>query len=129
MLCDVQGYAHKFEIYSGQENVVGSEEKDLGANANVVIRLMREVPDDINHIVYFDNYYTNIPVISALRERGIYSLGTIRKDRIPNNPFPSEKVLRRVARGHTEEHVTQYEGCPISVVRWKDNNFVYLASS
>lgn len=90
---------------------------------------MRKVPDDINHIVYFDNYYTNIPVISALRERGIYSLGTIRKDRIPNNTFPSEKVLRRVARGHTEEHVTQYEGCPISVVRWKDNNFVYLASS
>ena len=42
VLCGISGYSYDFEIYTGQENDVGhrlTEEQDVGASANVVVRL------------------------------------------------------------------------------------------
>lgn len=128
VLCDVAGYGYKFEVYSGNENFILPGERDLGHNANVVVRLTRDVPPNC-HTVYFVNYYTTLPLLSALKERNILALGTIRKDRIPNDPFPAEKIVRKESRGNIEEYVTEYNDCPMSLVRWKDNNFVYITSS
>lgn len=51
VLCDLMGYAHKFEVYSEQENSGKlSSEPDLGAIGNVVVRLLRGVPRRLNHI-------------------------------------------------------------------------------
>ena len=59
VLCDLMGYAHKFEVYSGQENIEKlPDEPDLGATGNVVVRLLRGVPRKQNNIIYFDNFYT-----------------------------------------------------------------------
>lgn len=76
VLCDSFGYAYRFEIYNG----AGDNKKlpgcpDLGSSANVVIRLSQTVPDFKNYIIYFDNFYTSIPLLVYLRARGIYSLG------------------------------------------------------
>lgn len=42
--CSVKGYAHKFEIYTGQENERFQDEADFGPVGNVVIRLVKGVP-------------------------------------------------------------------------------------
>lgn len=55
------GYAHKFEVYSGQDKL--PDEPDLGTTGNVVVRLLRGVPRRQNHIVYFDNFYTSLPLV------------------------------------------------------------------
>lgn len=85
MISNTAGYIYKMEIYSGQENQERfrrPNEPDLGACANIVVRLTRDVPKFKNHKLFFDNYYTTIPLLVFLKkERGILSLGTLRKDR------------------------------------------------
>ena len=44
VLCDTTGYAYKFEIYSGFTDVPQDNESNLQSSANVVVRLVREVP-------------------------------------------------------------------------------------
>jgi hypothetical protein len=98
VLGGVSGYAYNFEIYSGQENAEKnrlSTEPDLGASANVVARLPRCIPKNVNHKVYFDNYYTSVPLEIYLYKQGIFSLGTIRKNRLPNCKFSQENVFKK----------------------------------
>ena len=109
VLSGVTGYAYQFEIYSGQENSEKyrfPNEPDLGASANNVIRLCRSIPKNCNYIVYFDNYYTGIPLMSYLFSNGILSLGTVRRNRLPNCKFSSDTDLKKKTRGSFEEYVT-----------------------
>lgn len=98
VLCGISGFAYDFEIYSGQENDNRfrlSSEPDLGAFSNVVVRLCRSVEQNVNHKVYFDNYFTSLKLIVYLQQQGIQSLGTVRCNRIPNNKMPSEKEMKK----------------------------------
>nr|XP_023016760.1 piggyBac transposable element-derived protein 1-like [Leptinotarsa decemlineata] len=97
VLCGASGFSYNFEIYSDAENQPKfrlPDEPDLGAASNTVIRLSREVPTNLNHVVYFDNYYTSVPLMSFLASRGIFPLGTVRRNRAPNNcKLPSEEKI------------------------------------
>lgn len=83
VLCGVSGFAYKFELETGAENIVASGEPDLGAASNVVVRLSREIPRNQNYRIYFDNYFTSLLLLEYLAKQGILSLGTIRRNRIP----------------------------------------------
>ncbi|CAH1994219.1 unnamed protein product, partial [Acanthoscelides obtectus] len=115
VLAGVSGYCYNFEIYSGQENTIGLNESDLGACANIVTRLLRNPPNDMNYHVYFDNYYT--------------LLGTIRSNRIPKCPLPGDKEMSKENRGTSKEYITETEGVPISSIAWKNNTIVSLVST
>lgn len=68
VLCDSNGFAYRFEIYNGAGDIVvlpGTH--DLGATSNVVVRLSRTIPDFVHHIIYFDNFYTSLPLLVYLR--------------------------------------------------------------
>lgn len=94
ILCSASGFCYKFEIYTGTENDVDKRlrsEPDLGASSNIVVRLTRNVPVDCGHKVFFDNYYTSVDVVSYLAKKGIHSLGTVRRNRIPSCKLPSDK--------------------------------------
>ncbi|GBN71622.1 hypothetical protein AVEN_101045-1 [Araneus ventricosus] len=126
------GYAHKFEIYSGQENLEKVPgEPDLGATGNVVVRLLRGVPRMINHIIYFDNFYTSLPLVYFLAKQGIHTVGTVQQNRIPNNKIPDRKTFMKksVPRGSYEERVSTLDGVDMSCVAWKDNKVVTLLST
>ncbi|XP_025407423.1 piggyBac transposable element-derived protein 3-like [Sipha flava] len=132
VLSDYKGFSYKFEIYTGQENQERfrlQNEEDLGSSANVVIRLTREVPTNANYRVYFDNYYTSIPLMAALYQKGILSVGTIRRNRIPNCRLPDEKFFKKQIHGTAYEYITSYKGAPLSNVVWKDNKLVTLMST
>lgn len=75
VLSDSFGYSYRFEVYCGAgDNVVLPGTPDLGATANVVVRLSKVLPDFRNHIMYFDNFYTSLPLLTYLRSRGIHIL-------------------------------------------------------
>ena len=95
--------------------------QDLGAAANVVVRLSKTIPDSKNHVVYFDNFYTTLPLITYLQSRGIYSLGTIRNNRIPNNKLPTDAAVNKQKRGFSTEFISKVDGVTISTSLWKDN--------
>lgn len=130
VLCDSYGYAYLFEIYTGAgDNTVLPNMPDLGASANVVVRLVRTVPEFVHHIIYFDNYYTSIPLMVYLRSIGIYALGTIRSNRIPSCKLPLEAELKNEPRGYSTEYVANASGIDVNVVLWKDTKCVRLAST
>lgn len=132
VLCSLLGYAYKFEIYSGQENQDRLDgEPDLQATGNVVIRLLRGVPRMRNHIVYFDNFYTSLPLVHYLAKLGIHSVGTVQQNRIPNSKLPEKKEFMKkdVPRGSYEDRVASCDGIDISCTAWKDNKIVTLLST
>ncbi|XP_039278703.1 piggyBac transposable element-derived protein 4-like [Nilaparvata lugens] len=133
ILAGVSGFAYKAEIYSGLENdpLLRAQlgEPDLGACANIVMRLVRDIPRNCHYKLYFDNYYTTLPLLAELEKREIHSLGTFRCNRFPGVLLSNEKDMNKKARGFSEECSTIYEGVEITAVGWKDNKTVSLASS
>ncbi|XP_053964729.1 piggyBac transposable element-derived protein 3-like isoform X1 [Anastrepha ludens] len=132
VLCDLSGYAHTFELYSGQENTGRPEgEPDIGATGNVVIRLLRDVPRYQNHIIYFDNFYTSLPLVHYLAKQGILSVGTVQQNRIPNSKLPDKRefMKKSVPRGSHVERTSTFDGVGMSCVTWKDNKMVTLLST
>lgn len=127
VLCDSFGYAYKFEIYNGAgDNKILEGQPDLGATANVVIRLSQSIPDFQHHIIYFDNFYTSIPLLVYLRARGIYSLGTVRVNRLPNCKLPSDNEIKSKERGYSIEYTATAYGVPLNCVLWKDNKLIII---
>jgi len=94
VLSGLSGLSYQFEIFTGQENndeFNPSYEPNLGAAANVVVRLSRVVRKNQNYNIYFDNYYTTILLLVYLKRRGILSLGTVRRNRLVMFYYPKKK--------------------------------------
>lgn len=132
VLCGVSGFAYNMEIYTGQENDDKTRlptEINLGASSNTVIRLTRNVPHGMNFKIFFDNYYTSIPLLAGLFDKGIQSLGTVRKNRIPNCKVPDDKFWKKEPRGKSYELTTTTSGMDLALVSWKDTKVVNLLSN
>lgn len=83
-------------MYYGAQNndIILPSTPNIGSSGNVVIRLSQTVPNFVNHIMYFDNFYFSLPLIVYLRARGIFTLGNIKSNRIPNDKLPKENVKK-----------------------------------
>ena len=55
------------------------EEPDLYTAANIVMRLARRILKHKNYKVYFDNYYTSLPLLDYLLKNFISLLGTVQE--------------------------------------------------
>ncbi|XP_046679337.1 piggyBac transposable element-derived protein 2-like [Homalodisca vitripennis] len=129
VICDDKGFAYKFEIYTGQSEAPLNGEPDLGTTGNLVVRLAREVPRNVNYAIYCDNYYSSLPLFSYLHKEGIFMLGTFRRDRLPDCPFEEKSIMIKSSRGTCDEWITVVDDTPISVVCWHDNQVVTLGST
>lgn len=56
-----------------------------------------------------------------MTNQGIYMLGTIRRNRIPNNKLMDDKKFKKEPRGSSEEYVANIDGVDLSAVSWNDN--------
>lgn len=116
---DQSGYVSQFQVYTGKSDRV---EESLGSR--VVKDLTRPLVGKC-HKVYFDNFFTTIPLLRELLKEDIYACGTIRKKRrlepkdIANN---NNKMLR----GTSLWKITK-EG--IFYLKWMDNKPVLFASN
>lgn len=106
-----------------------SNEPDLGASSNVVVRLARGIPRHQNYQLYFDNYFTSLALLEYLAKEGILSLGTVRRNRIPDCKLPADKEVMKKERGFSVEYVADMDGIDVSNVIWKDNKVVTLVST
>ncbi|XP_049855224.1 piggyBac transposable element-derived protein 3-like [Schistocerca gregaria] len=132
VLCGDMGFAHKIEIYSGQENNPKfrlDNEPHIGASGNVVIRLIREVPRYQNYKFYFDRYYTSMDLVVYLFKFGIQSVGIIQRNRITNCKFQSENELKKEEYGYFGEYITSVDNVDVSSVLYEDNNIVCFLST
>lgn len=117
VLCDSHGYAYQFEVYNGAgDNTIIDEAPNIGATSNVVVRLSQSIVNNVHHIIYFDNFYTSIPLLVYLRSRGIYGLGTVRANRVPNCKLPSDNDCKNEPRGYSTEYMTNAMGVDVTNV-------------
>lgn len=113
-----------FEIYQGE--LTKFSNKSLGVGAAVILRLTETVPKKSS--VYFDRYFTSIPLLLELKTLGIFGTGTLNTNR-----FKKATVMksdRSMKRGDSEELIGSANGKKLIVItKWKDNKAVYLAST
>ena len=77
-----------------------------------------------HHQVYFDNYFTTLPLIQKLLDRDTYLCATIRTNR---KQYPTEMS---VPAKHLQRGEFLFRQCGnIVAVAWKDNKVVNVVSS
>lgn len=69
------GFICDMDVYTGKDD---SSETNLGAK--VVKKLSRSLVGG-NYHLYFDNFFSSVPLFDDLLEDGLYACGTFRKDR------------------------------------------------
>nr|CAH7715737.1 unnamed protein product [Callosobruchus chinensis] len=103
-------------------------ELKVGVGASIVIALCRSLPDPANSVVYFDNYFSGLPLFNYLKHNmNIRSLGTLRPNRIGGCPIETDKILTKQGRGSFDfkTDVTQV----VTVIKWVGNKCVLLGST
>lgn len=128
----IDGLCLRFIIYSGKDTDPMLEgETDVGTVGNTVIKLSRIIPRQQNHILYFDNFYTSLPLLHYMAKEGISCLGTVQTNRLGKNcKVPTKQdVMKPVPRGSYEEYTTTYDDIDMSTVSWKGSKQAVLLST
>nr|CAI5837223.1 unnamed protein product [Callosobruchus analis] len=109
------------------KNHVSAYESSLGVGASVVIALCRSLPDPANSVIYFDNYFSGLPLFHYLKQNmNIRSLGTLCPNRIAGCPIETGKILTKQGRGSFDFKTDVTQG---GVIKWVDNKCVLLGST
>ena len=98
VLAGSDGVPHNFEIYTGRV-AQPPELPDVGASANVVLCLAQPIPTQQNYKVFFDNWFTSVPLIPTLAQQRIHCTGTVRSNRLPGVNLMSDAELKRTGHG------------------------------
>lgn len=126
----VSGMVYDFLVYTGK-STFGAEQgpaKELGLRASVVVELCKTINNPMECVVYFDNFFTTLPLIVHLNESlGLRSLGTIHKNRLKGCHLEDDHKLKRQGRGSFDYRVDNE--AKVAIVKWFDNKAVTLASS
>ena len=112
------GYLQEMDMYLGKKQQV---EHSLGEG--VVIQLSQKL-NDTYCTPFFDNFFNSFSLVETLYQRGIYGIGTFRKDR-KHIHMPSMVPDKAMKRG---DHEFQYSDKAISC-KWFDNRAVNLLGS
>lgn len=120
ILATSSGLMLDFEIYQGDSTPLGN--RDLGLGASVVLRLVKSLLYE--SFVFFDRYFCSLPLLDKLSELKINATGTILTNRVRELKFSDASKMNR---GDSVQYVSDDK--KISVVEWKDNNRVVVASN
>ena len=123
--CTPLGYLIQFIPYQGSKGCQLSHQKTYGLGASVVLELLSFLPKNQKYRLYFDNFFTGLPLLDKLTELGHFGTGTIRDNRIEKCPLESQKDMKKKERGALCMRTTT----DMAIVRWNDNNIVTLASN
>eukprot|EP00102_Acyrthosiphon_pisum_P023364 XP_016660574.1 PREDICTED: piggyBac transposable element-derived protein 4-like [Acyrthosiphon pisum] len=111
-LADSQsGFLLNFDVYTGKKSD-GNVEYGLGEN--VVISLTDTLKNKF-YCIYFDNFFTSIPLISKLLNGGLFACGTFR---VNKKFYP--KHLMKSDNKYMPGDIEYAQSKDISVMRWKD---------
>lgn len=125
-----QGYINWFEPYQGATTNISTKYKDLGVGTAVILEYadrLREKYPNFNFQLYFDNFFSSIPLLENLTRIKMYGTGTIRENRIPSSTLIDSKELKKKGRGCYD--YMKITGSNIIFIKWNDNNIVTFCSN
>lgn len=130
VLSDDEGFIYDIFPYVGKiDPVQNSDVPDLGPSSNAVLHLVQHIPFHKNHKLFFDNWFTSVPLVSYLASKGIWCCGTVQARRIPSLKFKTDAELSHEGRGSKDAWKTDIEGNTVVAVKWQDTRPVCLISS
>lgn len=99
-----------------------SDEPELGATNNVVLRLARVIPRMRYHVVFFDNFYTSLPQAWHLSKQEIHCVGSAYQRRLFNCRLADKKNVMKttISRGSYEKRISYYNDVNFSATMWED---------
>ncbi|XP_051948067.1 piggyBac transposable element-derived protein 2-like [Xyrauchen texanus] len=131
VLCDTKGLVHSFDVYAGKSDPPPGSQ-DIGSSGNFVLKLAQVIEGSVNHLLFFDNWFSLLDLFVALAKRGIPALGTVQQNRLPCCSFSEDKKLKKKGRGTFEEQqavVDRVDRVEVRAVKWFDNRGVIVAST
>ncbi|CAF0781681.1 unnamed protein product [Rotaria sordida] len=120
----ISGICYDFIFYTGKTN-----ERQYGFCTDIVLKLCEGIPKMMNYKLYFDNYFTTIQLEVQLKKLGIFSIGTIRSNRLTDINMKDIKSLQEEGRGSIDYRITQVDGVELCATCWCDNNIVTCLST
>ena len=126
-LCGADGVMYDFFIYNGKIEHL-PHEPDLGASSNAVVNLTQTIPSNLNHLLYFDRWFTSIALQAYLASKGIHCLGMVSLNQIPGVGFASDKDFAKTGRG-TYQECAVIDNVETRAVKWMDSRSVVLLST
>lgn len=125
LICSsASGICHDFVFYTGK-----GDNPQHGFCTDIVLQLCETVPQMANYKLYFDNYFTTIPLLVELKKVGIFATGTVRSNRLRDVVMKDQKALEKEGRGAVDYRVSQVDGINLCTVRWLDNKVVNCLST
>lgn len=120
------GYLVNCEPYQGASGPSLKMQSDLGLGAAVVLELHGRLPQELGpYNIYFDNFFTGLPLLKYLRDHDIGGTGTVRENRLENCKLPNSKDMKKEPRGKLAHKAS--EG--IIAAKWHDNSIVTILSN
>ncbi|XP_063823717.1 piggyBac transposable element-derived protein 3-like [Ostrinia nubilalis] len=124
------GYVIWFDPYQGKSAQLPSIYKKFGLGGSVILQyanvLQTMYPDNVYHL-FFDNYFTSIPLLHELKNRNLKATGTVRENRTSKCPLPTNQDFKKTDRGSFAFKASLEE--QILVCKWNDNSVVTVASN
>jgi len=118
-----------FEILQGESTPF--PDKSLGHGPTVVLRLVQTLPQGSS--VYFDRYFTTLPLLEKLSDMKIEGTGTLQANRVSKkdaqfrNVDLSKERQNHMKRGEYDEYTR--DDNKIALVMWKDNKAILMGST
>ncbi|XP_039610994.1 piggyBac transposable element-derived protein 3-like [Polypterus senegalus] len=128
VLCDTKGLVHSFDIFTGKIDPVPGE-PNIGARGNIVLKLAQVNRGALNHLLYFDNWFSSLYLFVALANQGIPALGTVQQSLLQGCDFSVDTNMKKKGRGIFEEKKVVVVNVEIKAVKWFDNRGVIIAST
>ena len=121
------GFTHDFTLCRGCAPELAASESVGFQPAVFVILLCKTLPKNVNHIVYFDNWF-NFPELQLRRKQlGFHSVWTLRANGLWGCSLKSESDLRKARCGSYDNKVDANSG--LGVIRWYDNRAVQISAT
>lgn len=118
------GFISKFQVYQGKDKIVDTTDiqKKYGMGGKVVITMSEALLQN-KHKLFFDNYFSSIPLMEFLKAENTPACATIRSDR---KGLPTLKDGKAMERGDSDFRVSN---TGIIYFRWKDSKPVHFISN
>ena len=125
-LCGVSGYCYNFDLYCGK-TVNTEKNSELLLGSKVVLKMLSVVENLKSCTVFFDNLFTDYPLLVYLRNLGFQATGTIREHRLSKCILKDSKLSKKEKRGSYDYRFDCNE--EILIVKWLDNKCVTVGTN
>ena len=89
------GFTYMFYLYRGKESQEKTPYSHLQKSTQVVAKLCVDLPRNVGHKVFFDNWFTTLDLMLYFKKEGILAVGTIRGNRIQGCPLLGNKEIEK----------------------------------